>query len=518
MTFMQRTFPAQRRSVVARALDCLPLCSFLCRDTETVPPSACSIKMYKAHFKKWSINKNLKLADAEALLLSLTKDVQRSGRSVSRQQVEVYFKRRKHYPQPPKTQSVGDIALAMEDTASLDPDATTAAVPPLPRVTLRPASDGHELVLRFVRRYLDINFSSHTWEIKPNAIRFGHKHLEGHDYFSSVFFRLFLEGRQALYNPHTRQKGGKLLNLAFARLRPALRLESGLLLRTAVRMITTQAQQEPHTVDLSKMLWRYVYDLGKVILGPTHPFLDCWKAAETRIVFTEQYGQLQLLLQFVAAESGRFAARLGRHDELFQAFAQCRADEIMGDDEYGLKNAEHRLRLLLDRLQKLPDDVPWKAHGEQRARVELAWNLHDQGMLTGSKEILDQSLLVAAPLPDLPYNYHRLLGWLELSHGRQREAEAAFKKALQLADAVEGPCSSTSLLMLADLKDCLQYFGGAKAELQAQKLDREVCHRRRAAAGTEGLATTGARAVIIAAATVETPVQTSTLATTRDVP
>ena len=476
--------------------------------------------MYKAHFKKWGINKNLKLSDAEALLLSLTKDVQRSGRIVSRRQVEVYFKRRKHYPQPPKTQSVGDIALAMEDTASLDPHATAAAaLPPPPRLTMRPASDGHEVVLRFVRRYLDINFSTHTWVIKPNAIRFGHKHMDGHDYFSSVFFRLFLDGRQALSNPHTRHQGGKLLNLAFARLRPALRLESGLLLRTAVRMVTTQAQQEPHTVDLARMLWRYIYDLGKVILGPTHPFLDCWKSAETHIVFAEQYGQLPLLMQFVAAESGRFAARLGRHDELFQALAQCRADEIMGDDQYGLRNAERRLRLLLDRLQGLPDDVPWKEPGEQRVRVELAWNLHDQGMLTGSKEILDQSLAVSAPLPDLPYNYHRLLGWLELGRGRQREAEAAFRKAVQLADAAEGPRSSSSFLMLADLKDCLQYFGGARAELQAQKLDREMCHRRRAAAEMDSSTATGAHAVTVEATdTMENPAQIGTLVTTRDVP
>ena len=460
--------------------------------------------MYKAHFKKWGTSKNLKLADAEALLLSLTKDVQRSGRIVSRRQVEVYFKRRKHYPQPPRTQSVGDIALAMEDTASLWPHAT-AAVPPLPRLPLRPASDGHEQVLRYVRRYLDINFSTDTWVIKPNAIRFGHKHMEGHDYFSSVFFRLFLEGRQALYNPHTRQQGGKLLNLAFARLRPALRLESGLLFRTALRMVTTQAQREPHTVDLARILWRYVYDLGKVILGPNHPFLDCWKSAETQIVFAEQYGQLPLLMQFVAAESGRFAARLGRHDELFQVFAQCRADEIMGDDDYGLRNAESRLRLLLERLQELPDGVSWKEQGEQRVRVELAWNLHDQGMLTGSKEILDQSLLVSAPLPDLPYNYHRLLGWLELARGGQREAEAAFRKALQLADAAEGPCSSASFLILADLKDCVQYFGGARAELQTQKLDREMSHRRRVAAETDSSATTGAHAVSVAATTIENP-------------
>ncbi len=42
--------------------------------------------------------------------------------------------------------------------------------------------------------------------------------------------------------------------------------------------------------------------------------------------------------------------------------------------------------------------------------------------------------------------------------------------------------------MLGDLKDCLQYFGGSKAELQADRIDEELrrrIHERNAGQGSD---------------------------------
>ncbi len=120
----------------------------------------------------------------------------------------------------------------------------------------------------------------------------------------------------------------------------------------------------------------------------------------------------------MAAESARYAALLGRNDEVFRAFASCRSDEIIGDDGFGLKNAERRLRMLLGKLDGAPPDALWKTQGEQRARTELVWNLQDQAMLEGSKEVLDMSLRVPAQLPDRGYNYHRPPGLAGPQPGR----------------------------------------------------------------------------------------------------
>jgi hypothetical protein len=345
--------------------------------------------MYKRRFLSWGLEKNLKESVAIAIFDTRTQREAvgkpsrffRQGREIDFALVLRHQKRKNRAMHD----EIRPVAALASSSKTL-PGGVRVVTPP-PQLRAPDSIQEPENVIWNVRNWIDGKFENGTWMFDRKSAEISNRKLEGtHSY---GFFEMFTIGRESLCRADRMREGWRLLNLAFAQLKPELRIEEPCFLVRFLWLVhkVQGSQLEEPTTSLHKALWDYLQQLSCCLLGQGHPLSHIWRLIRTATVFAEQHGQSERVVQFIADQLGRHVG-LDSFDVIWISAKACDIQLEWSKDESGYARREQMMRQLLYSREHL-EGCRNNIEVQSRISLSLAHNLWQQGRVPEARQVVD---------------------------------------------------------------------------------------------------------------------------------
>lgn len=416
--------------------------------------------MYKDHFRRIGIQKNLKPGDAQTIVRTKAardaagkiSEFFLSGKRVS------YVRARRHLDRKGSHWQLNrDSGNRRESGTGTGLTRKIQVVTPPPTIRPPDAIAVLQEILWSLREYIDGSFANGTWVLekatglvlnaRPGAADCKHNmdHFQG--FFKNGSSEL-LTGDAAL--------GSRRLNLAFGTLREILRYETPELLPRVLLSILDL--QETSGLDRSsrliRMLWDYIQPLTSIVLGASHPLSRILRSIGTAITPPQQLSLMELTVDFMTEQLERQLGSVTAEviwTSLYAADIQRRNPNRRGAD-----SVMSTMRKLLARL------APGQVESEIILRRSLAITLERHGKNQEAKIELQAILSLPGISNTVRYNSLWMLGCLERDLGNLEQSIQAFEEGLVMAEEPWGlPASRAERIqrILDDLLPVLRDFG-----------------------------------------------------------
>lgn len=431
--------------------------------------------MYKDHFRKWGLVKNISGQEATTILRLKTQreatgknsEFYRCGRKIDFGRVQKHLKRKKAI-----LASTGLANDNMPANVLHEPDRKITAFTPPPSPILH-GPDTVEIldeVLRRVRDYLSANFSNGTWAVSNSGQVINVRHPDGLNTMNAALahFRNGV-GNFLVGNQH----GTRLLSLAGTKLEEAIIyakpsdifiMMKDTLLGISANVQARHTESQGAEARIARQLWQIFWECAArsatTLLEHGHPLPCILKLMGQGIIFNEQRGQSEAIFRFATDQLERHVGLEIDTAILFDC--QKVAERCVFPREDATRIAESAIQQGLSRLG------PWRARGgfatpyEARIQLSLATTYFNQ-------QKTDESKAQIVLLTDYPHHWGIrfsslwLLATIEEHNGNVRSSVAALEEAAALATSYDGISSGLAVFCLAEKMRIIEKLGDREA-------------------------------------------------------
>ena len=405
--------------------------------------------MFKDRFRMWELSKNLRDQDAIEILAEKSKrdtvgkksEFYIGSRKIDLARAQRHLRRKKV-----RASTTHQDGQRRPSNSLLEAGRIRVATPPA--LQLRAPDDvrAPEEIIWMLREYMSGNFDNGTWIVDDETGQVMNGKWLGDRPHISHFQALYYHGCSMLEAED--ESASRLLNMACDMVKELLTYQSVRLISKLLYTVLRSVQ------SVRRVFWNYLECLSDKIFGLFHPLPRLWKAIGRALVFSEQLGQTEMVIQVMTEQ---LEHRLGLSRDVITLFVdQSTLERLLSADESGYLRTERILHKLIAKIQSLHKEETLVMAEIQRTHYLLALNLYYWGKEAQVRDKLQQLLKSEYFEPYHRFECSRLIGWLEYGLGRWTEAEDALNDALQLAEGTWGYIDPNAVGIITDLLDVLR--------------------------------------------------------------